>query len=119
MKTRTRRLISEGLIAVLIFAPVVNAYADGRTQIAAAIGAEESKPAAPAPSTTSPAKPPPSSTSTTPAAESPANAAAETSSDSGLSQAQIWLGVGVAAFLAAVGGGGGGGGSSSPNSTSP
>jgi len=110
MKTRTRRLISGGLIAALVSAPMVNVYAGGQTQIAAAIGAEESKPAAPASSTTSPAKPP-SSTSTTPAAESPANAAADTSSDSGLSQAQIWLGVGVAAFLAAVGGGGGGGSS--------
>jgi len=114
MKTRMQRAVPLGLAVTLVLAPAVRVYADDRTQIAAAIGAEESKPAAPAqtPSTTAPAKAPAKSTSPTSAATAPAKTtAADASSDSGFSQAQIWLGVGVAAFLAAVGGGGGGGGS--------
>ena len=107
MKTRTRRLVSWGLVTTLVSSPMLNVYAGGQTQIAAAIGAEESKPAVTQPSTTSPAKTSPSSTSTTPAAASSAEAAsADTSSGPEFSQAQIWLGVGVAAFLAAVAGGG-------------
>jgi hypothetical protein len=112
MKTRTRRLVSLGLATTLATAPMLNVYAEGQTQIAAAIGAEESKPAATTPSTTSPPKAPASSTSTAPATvQTAGTASADTSSGPELSQAQIWLGVGVAAFLAAVGGGGGGGSS--------
>jgi hypothetical protein len=113
MKTRTRRLVSVGLATTLVSVPILNVYAGGQTQIAAAIGAEESKPAATTPSTTSPAKAPASPATTAPAPDQAAGtASADTSSGPELSQAQIWLGVGVAAFLAAVAGGGGGGSSS-------
>lgn len=112
MKTRTRRVFSLGLATTLVTTPMLSVYAGGQTQIAAAIGAEENKPAVTTPSTTSPAKTPASSPSTAPATVPTAgSASADTSSGPELSQAQIWLGVGVAAFLAAVGGGGGGGSS--------
>ena len=104
--TRTRRFISLSVATTLMLAPVMYLRADDRTQVAAAIGAEEPKPAAPA--QTAPVQPPTSPTSPTPAAPSPASTTtADTSSDAGFSKAQIWLGVGVAAFLAAVAGGGG------------
>ena len=106
-----KRVIRLALALPLLFAPFIQAPADDRTQVAAAIGAE-TRPSGPVPAapTKVPTKTAP--TETQPAASSPVAAPAE----SGFTQAQIWLGVGVAAFLGAVGGGGGGGGS--PNSTS-
>jgi hypothetical protein len=95
------------MCAVLAVAPLVRAQDGARTQVAAAIGAEE-KPVAPAAPTNNQPTPAPE-----PTAEAPQSKPVEQPSEGGLSKAQIWLGVGVAAFLAAVAGGGGGGSSTS------
>lgn len=105
--TRKKPIFYLVMCAVLAVAPLARAQDSGRTQVAAAIGAEE-KPATPAAPTNNPPTPPPEST-----AEAPQPKPAEQPAGEGLSKAQIWLGVGVAAFLAAVAGGGGGGSSTS------
>lgn len=108
MRRKIHRGVSMSVAVILALAPMSGSvHADDRQQIAAAIGAEESRPTAPASSTTTPAAKPSSPTSKVAAPTK--TDAADASTDSELSQAQIWLGVGVAAFLAAVGGGGGGG----------
>ena len=88
------------IAATIVIAPLARAQDVARTQVAAAIGAEEepvTKPPAPTNKQTTPAPQTP--------AEAPESGAGEPSAGEGLTSAQIWLGVGVAAFLAALGGG--------------
>jgi hypothetical protein len=103
---KKRPIIYLTISAILVIAPLARAQDSERTQVAAAIGAEE-QPVAPAAPPSNQPTPAPETT-----AEAPQPTATEPSSEEGLSKAQIWLGVGIAAFLAAVGGGGGGSSSS-------
>lgn len=107
MIERRKPILYVTTCAILAVAPLARAQDSERTQVAAAIGAEE-KPVAPAaPANNQPARAPETT------AEAPQPKPAEPAAGEGLSKAQIWLGVGVAAFLAAVAGGGGGGSSTS------
>ena len=98
---KKKRAIRLALAAAILIAPLARAQESDRTQIAAAIGAEE--PAPPAPKPTAPATLPTTPPQTT--AEAPKPTSVEPPAEEGFTQAEIWLGVGVAAFLAAVGGG--------------
>lgn len=90
------------LAATIAMAPVAYAAPGEQTQVAAAIGAEEPQPSAPTPTpqATQPTAPVPTTSQATPPPTE------EAAGGEGLSKAEVWLGVGVAVFLAAVGGGG-------------
>jgi hypothetical protein len=107
MIATTKKKLAAHLIlaAMVMFAPLAYARDATQTQVAAAIGAEEEPVAKPPAPTNEQPKPAPETAAATPPES------VEPSAGKGLSSAEIWLGVGVAAFLAAAGGGGGGGGS--------